>query len=420
MLSKQSYLEVIDMSKRFAKKKDEHQSLSSFAQTTAHPRIRTSARQSQRAFWKNKRVFLTGHTGFKGAWLSIWLTSMGARVCGYALKPNTKPSLFTLAGIGKLLKHNIGDIRSEKKLKSALKMFKPEIVIHMAAQPLVRQSYKDPVETFQVNVQGTVNLLEAARSCGTVRVILNITTDKVDENLEKHHKGYREGEKLGGHDPYSASKACSEIVTASYRNSFFNVNDFKNHKVAVATARAGNVIGGGDWANDRLIPDCVNAVLNGKRIEIRNPGATRPWQHVLEPLGGYLLLCERLFRNGPKYSGAWNIGPDSKDCKPVGWVASEFCGLWGSKKSCAIQAGRHPHEAHFLKLDNAKAKKQLGWHPKWDIETALKKVVEWNINVLNGVDAREECLRQIYEFEHLTRRGTDARMRKSENLKRRK
>ena len=400
MLSKQSYLGAFEMNKQFAKKKDEHQSLLSIAQTTAHPRIRTSARQSQRAFWKNKRVFLTGHTGFKGAWLSIWLTSMGARVCGYALKPDTRPNLFTLARAKPLVQHNIGDIRNARKLKTVMKAFRPEIVIHLAAQPLVRQSYRDPAETFQVNVQGTVNLLEAARACGTVRVILNVTTDKVYENLEKHNKGYREGEKLGGYDPYSASKACSEIVTASFRNSFFNAGEYKKHKVAVATARAGNVIGGGDWAEDRLIPDCVDAILGGKRVEIRNPNATRPWQHVLEPLSGYLLLCEKLYINGTKYSGAWNIGPDSKDCKPVGWVASKFCSFWGSEKSCAVQPGRHPHEANFLQLDNNKAKKQLGWYPKWDIETALEKVVEWNINVLNGYDAREACLRQIGEYEH--------------------
>ena len=412
MLSKQSYLGAIEMNKQFTKKKDEHQSLFSFAQTTAHPRVRSSARQAQRAFWKNKRVFLTGHTGFKGAWLSIWLTSMGARVCGYALKPNTEPSLFVLAGVGKLLKHNVGDIRNAKKLKSAISAFKPEIVIHLAAQPLVRQSYKDPAETFQINAQGTVNLLEAARSCGTVRVILNVTTDKVYENLEHHNKAYCESEKLGGYDPYSASKACSEIITASYKNSFFNAGEYKKHKVAVATARAGNVIGGGDWAEYRLIPDCVDSILGGKRVEIRNPKATRPWQHVLEPLSGYLLLCEKLYRNGAKFSGAWNIGPDAKDCKSVGWVASKFCGLWGSAESCAVQPGRHPHEANFLQLDNSKAKKQLGWHPGWDIETALEKVVEWNVNVLNGYDAREACLRQIGEYEQMTRRGADVRMRK--------
>ena len=412
MLSKQSYLGAIEMNKQFTKKKDEHQSLFSFAQTTAHPRVRSSARQAQRAFWKNKRVFLTGHTGFKGAWLSIWLTSMGARVCGYALKPNTEPSLFVLAGVGKLLKHNVGDIRNAKKLKSAISAFKPEIVIHLAAQPLVRQSYKDPAETFQINAQGTVNLLEAARSCGTVRVILNVTTDKVYENLEHHNKAYCESEKLGGYDPYSASKACSEIITASYKNSFFNAGEYKKHKVAVATARAGNVIGGGDWAEDRLIPDCVDSILGGKRVEIRNPKATRPWQHVLEPLSGYLLLCEKLYRNGAKFSGAWNIGPDAKECKSVGWVASKFCGLWGSAESCAVQPGRHPHEANFLQLDNSKAKKQLGWHPGWDIETALEKVVEWNVNVLNGYDAREACLRQIGEYEQMTRRGADVRMRK--------
>ena len=351
-----------------------------------------------RKFWKNKRVLLTGHTGFKGSWLTIWLNSMGAKVCGYALRAPTKPSIFELAGTSKSVRHNIGDIRDLAKLKKVMNAFKPEIVIHMAAQPIVRVSYKNPPETYETNVVGTVNLFEAVRACKSVRVVLNVTTDKVYENKEVD-KAYKEGECLGGYDPYSASKACSEIVTASYRDSFFNTKDYKKHRVAVATARAGNVIGGGDWAADRLLPDFVRAVLSGGKIEIRNPGATRPWQHVLDPLNGYLMLCERLYTNGPKYAGAWNIGPDLKDCKPVGWIAQRFCEFWGSAKTCSIQKGKHPHEAHFLKLDNSKAKKQLGWYPKWDINEALSRVVEWTKAYEAGVDVREISERQIRDFE---------------------
>ncbi len=358
------------------------------------PNIQTSKHPT---FWIGKRVLLTGHTGFKGTWMVIWLTSMGAKVCGYALRPPTKPSIFELTNAAGLIKHNIGDIRNQSKLKKTMNSFRPEIVIHMAAQPIVRESYKNPPETYETNVIGVVNLFEAVRSCKSVRVVLNVTTDKVYENKERA-KGYREEECLGGYDPYSASKACSEIVTSSYRNSFFNPKEYRKHKVAVASARAGNVIGGGDWASDRLVPDCVRAVLGGGLIEIRNPNATRPWQYVLEPLSGYLMLCEKLYKNGPKYAGAWNIGPDSRDCKPVGWIAKKFCELWGSSKSCSIQPGKHPHEAHFLKLDNSKAKKQIGWYPKWGIETALRKVVDWTRAYNRGEDLREACLKQIKEY----------------------
>ena len=349
-------------------------------------------------FWKNRRVFLTGHSGFKGSWLSVWLISMGARVTGYALKSPTNPSLFELLNIKKDMKSITADIRDLNRLKKEMKKARPDIVIHMAAQPIVRVSYKNPPETFETNVIGTVNLFEAVRACKSVRVVLNITTDKVYENKEVD-KAYKEGECLGGYDPYSASKACSEIVTASYRDSFFNPKDYKIHKVSVASARAGNVIGGGDWASDRLVPDFVRAVLSGGKIEIRNPGATRPWQHVLDPLNGYLMLCEKLYNNGPKYTGAWNIGPDLKDCKSVGWIAQRFCEFWGSSKTCSIQKGKHPHEAHFLKLDNTKAKKQLGCYPKWDINEAISRVVEWTKAYEAGVSVREVCERQIGDFE---------------------
>lgn len=351
-----------------------------------------------RKFWKGKKVFLTGASGFKGSWLSVWLISLGAKVTGYALKAPTKPSLFTLLKITNDMKSVTADIRDFARLKKELLKAKPEIVIHMAAQPLVRDSYRNPPKTYETNIIGTVNLFEAARACKSVRAVLNVTTDKVYENKEID-KAYKEGECLGGYDPYSASKACSEIVTASYRDSFFNPKDYKKHRVAVATARAGNVIGGGDWASDRLVPDFVRAVLSGGKIEIRNPGATRPWQHVLDPLNGYLMLCEKLYTNGPKYAGAWNIGPDLKDCKSVGWIAQRFCELWGSSRTCSIQKGKHPHEAHFLKLDNAKAKKQLGWYPKWDINEAVARVVEWTKAYEAGVSVREVCERQIREYE---------------------
>jgi CDP-glucose 4,6-dehydratase len=351
-----------------------------------------------RKFWKGKKVFLTGASGFKGSWLSVWLISMGAKVTGYALKAPTKPSLFTLLEITNDMKSVTADIRDFARLKKELLTAKPEIVIHMAAQPLVRDSYRNPSETYETNILGTVNLFEAVRACKSVRAVLNVTTDKVYENKEID-KAYKEGECLGGYDPYSASKACSEIVTASYRDSFFNPKNYKRHRVAVATARAGNVIGGGDWASDRLVPDFVRAVLSGGKIEIRNPGATRPWQHVLDPLNGYLMLCEKLYNNGQKYAGAWNIGPDSKDCKSVGWIAQRFCELWGSSRTCSIQKGKHPHEAHFLKLDNSKAKKQLGWHPKWDINEAVARVVEWTKAYEAGINAIDICKQQIKEFQ---------------------
>lgn len=354
-------------------------------------------------FWKGKRVFLSGHTGFKGAWLSLWLIRNGARVTGYSLRPPTKPALFELLKINKDMKSVFGDVRDAAHLKKELKSAAPEIVIHMAAQPLVRQSYKDPSETYATNVLGTVNLFEAVRACKSVKVVLIITTDKVYENKEID-KAYKEGEPLGGYDPYSASKACAEIVTASYSHSFFNPKEYKKHKVAVASVRAGNVIGGGDWASDRLIPDCVRAVLIGAKIEIRNPGATRPWQYVLDPLNGYLMLCEKLYKKGPKYTGAWNFGPELKDCRSVGWIAQKFCEYWGSAKTCSIQKGKHPHEAHFLKLDNTKAKKLLGWYPKWDISEALSRVVEWTKGYEAGINTRELCERQIEEYEQREQR----------------
>ncbi len=347
--------------------------------------------------WRGKKVFLTGHTGFKGAWLSIWLDSLGAKVTGYALKPPTNPSLFQLCRLEKRIKSNIGDVRDSAKLKKAMLAAKPEIVIHLAAQPLVRDSYRVPAETYSTNVMGTVNLLEAVRACGAVKAVVNVTTDKCYENKE-HLRGYKEGEPLGGYDPYSSSKACSELVTAAYRNSFFNPADYKNHGVAVASARAGNVIGGGDWAVDRLIPDVIRAALKGGKARIRNPRAIRPWQHVLEPLSGYLLLAEMLYTRGPRYAGAWNFGPGAGDAKDVEWIVKRMFAVWPEAPGYVIDKGRHPHEAHFLKLDSAKVRREIGWRSRWHVGQAIDKTVAWTRVYAAKGDVYGFCLAQIKEY----------------------
>lgn len=347
-------------------------------------------------FWKDKKVFITGHTGFKGSWLCLWLQLMGANVTGYALAPPTDPSLFELCGIDKLINSIIGDVRDYQQLSLAIKDSQPEIVIHMAAQPLVRESYKNPQETYAINVMGTVNLLEAVRICPGIKAVVNVTTDKCYENKEWVW-GYRENEPMGGYDPYSNSKACSELITASYRSSFFNPGDYLKHGVGLASARAGNVIGGGDWAADRLIPDCIRAILNEKRILIRNPNAIRPWQHVLEPLNGYLLLAQKLYEKGPLFGEGWNFGPNDDDARPVQWIVQKICEKWGHA-SFEIDQGEHPHEAQYLKLDCSKAKMRLGWFPKWDLETTIDKIIEWTKAYQAGKDLREVCINQIKEF----------------------
>lgn len=347
--------------------------------------------------WKGKRVFLTGHTGFKGAWLSVWLDALGARVTGYALKPPTKPSLFDLCRLDRRMKSVTGDVRDGGKLARAVKAARPEIVIHMAAQPLVRQSYRDPAETYETNVMGAVNLFEAVRACGTVRAVVNVTTDKCYENKERN-RPFREDEPMGGYDPYSSSKGCSELVTAAYRNSFFNPKDFKKHGVAVASARAGNVIGGGDWAEDRLIPDIIRAALRGEKVLIRSPRAVRPWQHVLEPLSGYLLLAEKLYKYGPKYGGAWNFGPDAGDAKDVEWIAKRMFGRWPEAPGYELDKGRHPHEAHYLRLDSGKARRELGWAPRWRIGAAIDKIIEWTRAYAAGQDVLPVCRAQIAAY----------------------
>ena len=349
-------------------------------------------------FWHGKRVFLTGHTGFKGAWLSLWLTRLGAEVTGYALVPPTQPSLFELSGVDRQVRSVIADVRDADALLAAMKGAAPEIVIHMAAQPLVRDSYRMPVETYAVNVMGTVNLLEAVRACPGVKAVVNVTTDKCYENREWAW-GYRENEPLGGYDPYSNSKACSELVTAAYRSSFFNPADYQRHGVSVASARAGNVIGGGDWANDRLVPDCVRALLQGDEIRIRNPYAIRPWQHVLEPLSGYLLLARRLCEEGPRFACGWNFGPNDDDARPVEWIVRAICATWGKDATYVVDNGDHPHEAYYLKLDCSRAKGELGWRPRWNLEKALAMVVDWTRAYEMREDLRVACLRQIEEYE---------------------
>jgi len=350
------------------------------------------------SFWKGRKVFITGHTGFKGSWLCLWLHKLGANVTGYALVPPTEPSLFQLCNISELMNSVIADIRDKNKLIKAMQTASPEIVIHMAAQPLVREAYRNPVETYEVNVMGTVNLFDAVRGCGGIKAVLNVTSDKCYENKEWVW-GYREHEPLGGYDPYSSSKACSELVTAAYRSSFFNPSDYADHGVAIASARAGNVIGGGDWAADRLIPDCIRALLQGEKIVIRNPNAIRPWQHVLEPLSGYLLLAEKLYYEGQRFSAGWNFGPDENDAKPVEWIVKMMCEKWGENCAYEIDSHGHPHEAQYLKLDCSKAKAELGWYPRWTLEKTLDSIMAWSQAYRHNGDLREVCLNHIGEFE---------------------
>jgi CDP-glucose 4,6-dehydratase len=351
------------------------------------------------AFWKGKKVFLTGHTGFKGSWLSIWLHALGAEVTGYALEPPTEPSLFKTAGVDDLLTSVIADVRDLERLQAEMAQAAPEIVLHLAAQPLVRDSYKLPVETYSINVMGTVHLLEAVRGTPSVRAVVNVTTDKVYENREWVW-GYRENEPFGGYDPYSNSKGCSELVTAAYRSSYFNPHEYARHRVAVASARGGNVIGGGDWAGDRLVPDIIRAIMAKEQVQIRNPQAIRPWQHVLEPLSGYLLLAQRLYEQGAEYAEGWNFGPSESDAQSVEWVVCNLCEKWGRGAGYRLDAGDHPHEAHYLKLDCSKARARLGWRPRWDLSAALDAIVDWTKRYQQGGNMRQVCLEQIEKYEH--------------------
>ena len=346
-------------------------------------------------FWTDKRVFLTGHTGFKGSWLSLWLQSLGAKVTGYALKPPTQPNLFEVASVEKGMHSIIGDIRDLDSLNKAMKDANPDILIHMAAQPLVRYSYSNPVETYATNVMGTVHVLEATRDNKNIKAILNVTSDKCYENREID-RGYREDEPMGGFDTYSNSKGCAELVSSAYRNSFFNIEKYKEHGVALATARAGNVIGGGDWAEDRLIPDFMRAIQAKQKVSIRNPYAIRPWQHVLEPLQGYLMLCQKLFEEGPYFSESFNFGPDEKDAKNVEWIAGHLVKTWGEGAAYEIASNASSlHEAHFLKLDCSKARTQLSWQPKWNINKALDEICAWHKAHINGEDMAQYSLNDI-------------------------
>ncbi|TAJ82294.1 MAG: CDP-glucose 4,6-dehydratase [Gallionellaceae bacterium] len=348
-------------------------------------------------FWCGKRVLLTGHTGFKGGWLSLWLQSMGAQVVGYALAPPTSPSLFEVAEVGKDMTSIIGDIRDLERLRAVFAEYRPEIVIHMAAQPLVRYSYIEPVDTYSTNVMGTVNLLEAVRNTNSVRAVVNVTSDKCYENREWVW-GYRENEAMGGYDPYSNSKGCAELVTSAYRNSYFHPEKYSTHGVAVASGRAGNVIGGGDWANDRLIPDIMRAITQDKPVNIRNPYAIRPWQHVLEPLSGYLLLAQQLYKDGVDCAEGWNFGPHDADAKPVQWIVEKLTKTWGEGASWILDGGEHPHEAHYLKLDCSKAKARLDWQPRWHLEDALGAIIDWHRAYRDGGDMRAFSLGQIAHY----------------------
>lgn len=348
-------------------------------------------------FWQDKKVLLTGHSGFKGSWLSLWLQAMGAEVIGYALAPPTHPSLFEVAKVDSGMTSIIGDIRNLDKLQAVFTEHQPEIVIHMAAQPLVRYSYQNPVETYSTNVMGTVNLLETVRNTVSVKAVVNVTTDKCYENREWAW-GYRENEPMGGHDPYSNSKGCAELVTAAYRNSYFHTEQYQEHGVAIASARAGNVIGGGDWAEDRLIPDIMRAITHNKAVNIRNPHAIRPWQHVLEPLSGYLKLAQTLYEDGSSCAEGWNFGPNDEDAKSVQWIVEHLTQVWGDGASWYVDNGNHPHEAHYLKLDCSKAKARLNWTPKWRLEVALDKIIEWQKQYQQSADMKAVTLEQISQY----------------------
>jgi len=343
-------------------------------------------------FWKNRRVLITGHTGFKGGWLRLWLGTLGARVSGLSLAPATKPNLFELANVSDGLEHNkIIDLRDQKDVHNTLNIIEPEIIFHLAAQPLVRQSYHDPIETYETNIMGLVHLYEAIRQTPSIKTMINITTDKCYENKEWDW-GYRENDPLGGRDPYSSSKSCAEIISQAYRASFFN-----DSSISLATARAGNVLGGGDWAEDRLVPDILSAIAEGSQPRIRYPQATRPWQHVLDPLSGYLLLAERLHEDA-SLSGAWNFGPYDKDNLNVAQITELLLELYDSNLGWASDQADQPHEAHFLKLDCSKAANQLDWHPRWSCRQALSAVVSWHKNYLAGENPAKLCRNQITLF----------------------
>ena len=351
------------------------------------------------AFWRDKRVLVTGHTGFKGGWLCLWLARLGARVSGLALAPPTRPSLFEVARVGETMKSTLGDVRDLAVVRKAFRNSRPEIVFHMAAQPLVLYSYDQPVETYATNVMGTVNVLEACRQCDDVRAVVVVTSDKCYENREWVW-GYRENEPMGGHDPYSSSKGCAELVAQAYRQSFFHRG---GHPAHVASARAGNVIGGGDWAANRLIPDFMKSILKGEPVIIRSPRSIRPWQHVLEPLAGYMELAQRLYSDGEAFAEGWNFGPDAGDARSVQWIVERIARLWGEGARWQADDRVHRHEATYLKLDCAKAQSALGWRPRLNLSTALAWIVEWYQHYRDQADMREVTEREIMRYEQLSK-----------------
>jgi CDP-glucose 4,6-dehydratase len=342
-------------------------------------------------FWQGKRVFLTGHTGFKGSWLVIWLHSLGAVLKGYALNPPTIPSLFDEAKVGLLIDSQIGDIRDTNTLYESMTTFNPDILIHMAAQPLVRYSYDAPIETYEVNVIGTAKVLEVARSCSNLKAIVNVTTDKCYENNERS-QGYKESDPMGGNDPYSSSKGCAELVASAYRRSFL-----QELGIGLASVRAGNVIGGGDWADDRLIPDILRSFEKKESVIIRSPKAIRPWQHVLEPLSGYLILAEKLYENQGEFAEGWNFGPDEQDVKSVDWILDYMIEQWPGA-SWILDENENPHEAKSLNLDISKASEFLGWTPTWDLPMTLRNIIRWNKLWISGADMRKVCITEIDNF----------------------
>jgi CDP-glucose 4,6-dehydratase len=353
-------------------------------------------------FWRGKRVLVTGHTGFKGAWLSLWLKLLGAEVIGYSLAPPSQPNLFEALGIAEEIIHFYSDVRDIEKLQKVFREYKPDLVFHLAAQSLVRLSYREPHLTYETNIMGTVNVLEAVRQTPGVKSVVIATSDKCYENREWLW-GYREQDNLGGNDPYSSSKAAAEIVTGAYLRSYFPPETYnREHQVGLASVRAGNVIGGGDWGTDRLIPDCIKAFHRKEKIIIRYPDAVRPWQYVLEPLRGYLMMAAALYQEGPQYSGAWNFGPDDNDCRPVKWVVQYMCQMWSHETGWSLDPAANPQEAHFLKLDCSKARMCLGWQPKLKLAEALKWTVDWYLNYYKNVSLiRSLTEKQIMSYQEL-------------------
>jgi CDP-glucose 4,6-dehydratase len=351
-------------------------------------------------FWRGQKVLITGHTGFKGSWLTVWLRRLGAEVVGYSLAPLSEPSMYNIAHVGDDVTSIEGDVRDLAKVTAALAEHSPEVVIHMAAQALVKTAYVDPVTTFTTNVVGTLNVLEAVRKTPSVRATVCITSDKCYQN-DEWVWGYRENDRMGGHDPYSSSKGCAELLISAYRDSYFNPEKLAEHGVGLASTRAGNVIGGGDWSKDRLVPDIMGAITTGKPVLIRRPNAVRPWQFVLEPLRGYLHLAERLYAEPARFAGAWNFGPDIEQIKPVQWIVEYLTSHWGPTARWVLDGAVHPHEDHFLRLDCTKAKSILGWRPALDLPTVLDWIVEWNRAVQAGENLRAITEAQIDRYESL-------------------